>query len=130
DSGVFVAEVRSLAAGSPLQRRAAVAAVADPPLLRDPAIAAAALEVLDDATEGLRQASDHRADDVRALRKGLGYAWSVVIVATPEDGKRRFEALADESDSDIAWVVRENLKKARLERMDPEWVARMRDGSA
>ena len=29
-------------------------------------------------------------------------------------------------DADVRWVVRENLKKTRLERLDAEWVASLR----
>ena len=33
-------------------------------------------------------------------------------------------AIAFESDGDVGWLAREDLKKGRLKRMDPDWVAR------
>ena len=37
------------------------------------------------------QLGDRRSNDFRTLRKTLGYAWSVAIVALPEEGKPLFE---------------------------------------
>ncbi len=59
------------------------------------------------------------------LRKGLGYCWSVAVAALPEPGKARMERWLASDDPDVRWIMRENLKKARLQRLDPEWVARM-----
>jgi hypothetical protein len=112
--------------GSDLERRAAVATLAEPPLLRDPVLAAAALDVLDRVTADLAASPDRRADGFRALRKALGYAWSVVVAAGAPEARARFEALLASADPDVRWVVRENLKKARLERLDAAWVASLR----
>jgi hypothetical protein len=49
-------------------------------------------------------------------------------VADLECGKPRLECWARSPDPDVRWVVRENLKKARLVRQDPGWVATL--GSA
>jgi len=54
---------------------------------------------------------------VRALRQALGYCWSVAVVGDPAAGVPRFAALRGSSDPDVAWVVRENEKKARLRRV-------------
>jgi hypothetical protein len=113
-------------AGTDLERRAAVATLAEPPLLRDPALARAALEVVDRATACLATSPDRRDDGFRALRKALGYAWSVVVAAGAPGARERFEALLASGDPDVRWVVRENLTKARLERLDAEWVAALR----
>ncbi|MCY1247415.1 hypothetical protein D9M72_607440 [compost metagenome] len=53
------------------------------------------------------------------LRQGLGYCWSVAIAASPAEGFRRLERWAASDDKDVRWIVRENLKKARLARADP-----------
>jgi hypothetical protein len=45
----------------------------------------------------------------------------VAIVALPEAGKPLLEKWAENGDQDVQWVVRENLKKARLLRMDRRW---------
>ncbi len=51
------------------------------------------------------------------LRQALGYAWSVVIAALPGEGLPLFRDLETSTDPDIEWIVRENLKKARLKRL-------------
>jgi hypothetical protein len=42
--------------------------------------------------------------------------WSVAVAADPAAGPTRFEALAGNPDPDVAWIARENRKKARLVR--------------
>jgi hypothetical protein len=69
--------------------------------------------------------TDRRTEPFRVLRKGLGYCWSVAVVAVPDDGKARMERWLASDDPDVRWVMRENLRKARLKRLDPEWVARV-----
>jgi hypothetical protein len=87
--------------------------------------------VLTEATVGIAQAGaeERRSEEFRALRKGLGYCWSVAVAAAPEVGKPAFEDLVERAaasdDRDLAWVARENLRKRRLERIDPGWVARL-----
>ena len=82
--------------------------------------------MLDRATADLAASADRRDDGFRALRKALGYAWSVVVAAGAPEARARFEALLASGDPDVRWVVRENLKKARLERLDAAWVASLR----
>jgi len=103
----------------PLVVRAAVAAVAEPRLLRTPAAVDASLDTLDRATQSVVVAEDRRGKPVRVLRQALGYAWSVVIAADAERGWPRFIAwlTSHGDDADIAWIVRENLKKNRLVRL-------------
>ncbi|MBA3873794.1 MAG: hypothetical protein H0X30_32070, partial [Anaerolineae bacterium] len=57
-------------------------------------------------------------------RKGLAYCWSVAVAALPEQGKPLMEKWLASSDKDIRWLMRENLKKDRLKRMDSAWVDR------
>jgi len=103
----------------PLVRRAAVAAVCEPRLLRDPADARRALKVLEEITAGVEATpADRRRDpSVRTLRQALGYGWSVVVAADPADGLPVFQRLQTSSDPDVGWIVRENHKKARLRRV-------------
>jgi hypothetical protein len=102
----------------PLVARAAVAAVAEPRLLRTPAAVDSALDVLDSATTLLERSPDRRNEPVRVLRQALGYAWSVVIAADPGRGWPRFVEWSQRGDADVDWLVRENLKKNRLQRLD------------
>jgi hypothetical protein len=124
----LLAEVRAWGAGNAFERRAAVAALGEPRLLGEPRAVAALLDLLDDCTGSLtrlRAAGDAGGE---ALRKALGYAWSVAVAAAPETGRPRMErwlrSTAD--DRDIAWIMRQNLRKARLSRADPQWVRRWR----
>jgi hypothetical protein len=102
-----------------LVRRAAVAAVCEPRLLRTPASARRALALLDQVTEdlGSSPAADRRSPSVRTLRQALGYGWSVAIAALPAEGMQLFGQLQQSSDPDVAWIIRENLKKARLRKI-------------
>jgi hypothetical protein len=87
------------------------------------------LGVLEQATDGVTSAGPdrRRSDEFKALRKGLGYCWSVAVAAAPEVGRPAFEALvahaAHSGDRDLRWIARENLRKRRLERLDADWVA-------
>lgn len=103
----------------PLVRRAAVAAICEPRLLRTPATARRALELLDRVTGGLARVPEagRRSPSVRTLRQALGYGWSVAIAALPAEGLRMFGELEQSADPDIAWIVRENSKKNRLRKL-------------
>ena len=108
--------------GSPLEQRAAAAALCEPRLLGEAEHAWAVLQMLDGITATLEQATNRRSDDFLALRKGLGYCWSVAVVALPDEGKALMERWLVTADKDIRWIMQENLKKKRLARMDSAWV--------
>jgi hypothetical protein len=103
----------------PLVQRASAAGICEPRLLTSPEAAAAAVEVCDTATRALagRPRDERRDPAVRTLRQGLGYCWSVAVAADPAHGLPRFLALSASPDADVAWIVRENRKKARLARL-------------
>jgi len=103
-------------AGSWLLCRAVAAGVADPPLLRDPAWAEAALGLHELILERLAAASDRRAAGFRVLRQGLEFSLSVVVAAAPQEGFALLRRLALAPDRDLAWVLRSNLGKGRLAR--------------
>ena len=112
------------------EQRAAVATLAEPALLRDPLLAAGALRTLSAATTALLADDDRRSDAARTLRKTLGYAWSVVVAFGPAGARDAFEVLLDSDDPDLRWILRENLRKARLERFDAAWAERCRTALA
>ena len=122
DMDRLLAEMRCWAQGSPLEQRAAAAALCEPRLLAQPAHARATLEILDAVTATIPPAQARKSEGFRALRQGLGYCWSVAVVALPEVGKPMMEAWLSHPDPDIRWIMRENLSKARLARMDAAWV--------
>ena len=86
----------------------------------------------EEATAGVAgvDSGERRSDELRALRKGLGYCWSVAVAAAPNTGRPRFEDLVERAaasgDRDLRWIARENLRKRRLERLDADWVAALR----
>lgn len=100
----------------PLVVRAAAAAVAEPPLLRDAARGADALAIQAAAVAALagRPAGVRSTGPARVLRQALGYTLSVAAAATPDAGFRLLADLATRPDPDLRWIVRANLKKARL----------------
>ena len=101
--------------GSWLEMRAAAAAVADPPLLKNRGIAWSALQLHHKIFERVQLLTTGRkTEDFKALKKGLAYTLSVVVCAVPQEGFELMAQLASSADGDIRWIVRENLKKNRL----------------
>jgi hypothetical protein len=119
---LLIAAMREWGQGASLEQRAAAAALCEPRLLRHPQNAREVLGILDQITASIEQAVNRRSEDFLTLRKGLGYCWSVAVVALPVEGKALMEKWLAISDKDILWIMKENLKKARLERIDAEWV--------
>jgi hypothetical protein len=115
-------EMESWAQGTLLEKRAAAAALCEPRLLRNDQHARRTLAILDTITGSITKEEDRRSDDLKTLRKGLGYCWSVAVTALPGEGKPLFEKWLGCEDKDIRWIMKENLGKARLARMDGEWV--------
>lgn len=122
----LVGEMKLWAGGSCLEQRAAAAAICEPRLLRDPVIATEVLHLLDTITQRAAHVTDRHDPAFRALRKGLGYCWSVATVADPGTGKALMEKWMGVADRDIRWIMKQNLRKARLTRMDADWVERCR----
>jgi hypothetical protein len=108
--------------GTPLEKRAAVAAICEPRLLCEVHYARATLLILDNITTSLEWMVNRHSEEFLILRKGLGYCWSVAVIALPDEGKALMEKWLANSDKDIQWIMRENLKKNRLVRMDTHWV--------
>jgi len=128
DLPALLAEMPRWAEGGFFEQRAAVAALCEPRLLVQPAAVAVVLDVLDTCTAALTRAAGHRDPGCEALRKALGYGWSVAVAADglAGQGRARFERWLASPDRDVRWVLRENLKKNRLERLDPTWVAALK----
>lgn len=126
DMDALLQEMDHWSQGSFLEQRAAVAALCEPSLLRQQSQVERVLDLLDRVTASVQQAGDRRSDEFRVLRKGLGYCWSVAVAAHPEAGKVRMEHWLRTDDPDLLWIMKENLRKKRLARMDAEWVAAAR----
>jgi hypothetical protein len=124
DMASLLVEMRSWAQGNFLEQRAAAAALCEPRLLKQPEHSRAVLSILDTITVSIQQAADRQGETFQTLRKGMGYCWSVAVTALPSEGKPIMERWFKVPDKDIRWIMKENLKKNRLVRLDPGWVAR------
>ncbi len=106
--------------GNPYERRAVVAALCEPVLLRDPRWVVKILSIMDWITSSIIEEVDRRSDSFKALRKGLSHGWSVVAAARPDIGKARMEKWIEVEDRDIRWIMKQNLMRKRLVRMEEE----------
>lgn len=126
DMPALLYEMSQWSHGSPLEQRAAAAALCEPDLLCQESDVRQVLKVLDDITASIQKIENRKAGDFKILRQGLGYCWSVAVVACPGEGKHMMEKWFTEKDKDIRWIMKENLRKKRLERMDAQWVMKWR----
>jgi hypothetical protein len=102
-----------------------MAGLCEPRLLKKTEFCQQVLAILDEITTGIAATSGNKSDDFRVLRQALGYGWSVAIVSAPERGKVLFEKWAAFNHPDIQWIIKENLKKNRLIKLDAAWVEKM-----
>jgi hypothetical protein len=107
--------------GTLLERRAAAAGLCEPGLLVDVENCREVFSILEAITASILKEDDRRSDSFLALRRCLGYCWSVAVAAQPEIGKLKMEEWFAVEDKDVRWLMRQNLKKRRLERADPDW---------
>jgi hypothetical protein len=126
DMAALIQEMWTWSRGNRLEQRAAAAALCEPKLLQNPQRVKEVLQILDQITVSLSSGDDRRSEAFKALRKGLGYCWSVAAAAYPEAGKPWLEKWFTSDDIDVRWVMKENLKKNRLTRMDAAWVDKWR----
>jgi hypothetical protein len=127
DIYLLIREMKEWSQGNLLEKRAAAATLCEPKLLKDSDVVIKVFEILDQIMGSILEIKDRKTDAFRALRKGLGYCWSVTVVANPQQGKAYFEKWLSCQDNDIRWILKENLKKARLARMDSGWVEKMKN---
>jgi len=125
DMGALLQAMEDWSHGSLLEQRAAAAALCEPRLLRQLRHAERVLHTLDHITASLERVTDRRSEEFRVLRQGLGYCWSVAVVADPHNGKPMIEKWLTSTDADVRWIMKENLKKSRLTRLDSAWVQQL-----
>jgi hypothetical protein len=122
DMDLLLREMEQWSKGNLLEKRAAAAALCEPKLLREGKHIERVLRILDQITTSIQSTEDRKSDEFKALRKGLGYCWSVAAVALPDRGKKMMERWFSSDDKDVLWIMKENLRKKRLTRMDSGWV--------
>ena len=102
--------------GNYFQQRVAITSVAEPRLLNDAERMNAALDIQQIVLERIHATpgAERKREDFRSLRQASGYTMSVVTAAAPERGFALMHECATWNDTDITWILRENLKKKRL----------------
>ncbi|CAG0942719.1 hypothetical protein BROC_01975 [Candidatus Brocadiaceae bacterium] len=73
--------------GNDFEKRAIVAALCEPKLLKEKSEIIEILEILHKITIGFEKINGKLSDSQNSLRKTLGYGWSVAIVSLPNEGK-------------------------------------------
>ena len=121
DMEALLDKMETWATGTWLEMRAVAAGLAEPALLKEERHILRVLTLLDRITAAIENAMK-RDEDFKTLRQGLGYCWSVVVAALPAQGKGAMERWLSSTDKDVRWIMKENLKKKRLARMDATWV--------
>lgn len=121
----LLSDVEPWAHGSLLEMRAAAAACCEPRLLVNRQVAIRVLKLLDEITEKFVKQPERKSENARVLRQVLAYCWSVAAAASPQEGFEYMESWLAKSDPDVIWLMRENLKKNRLVRVDSERVERL-----
>lgn len=122
DIALTLVVVEAMGDGNAYEKRAAIAGICEPVLLKNDEIAERALRLLDSITRSIGSMTDRKSDGFIVLRKGLAYCWSVAVAANPDHGKPMMEKWLAMEDKDIRWIMKENLKKNRLAKMDAGWV--------
>jgi len=122
DMDLLLSEMKKWSKGNWYEKRAAAATLAEPRLLKKEKYAEQVLQILDKITASMKTSNESKDESFIVLRKGMGYCWSVAVAALPEAGKSIMEKWVDSKDKDIRWMMKENLKKNRLIRVDAVWV--------
>src|SRR6266487_354992 len=122
DMDLLLREMQKWSRGNWYEKRAAAAALAEPRLFKQPKHTKQVLQVLDKITASMENAENPKDESFKVLRQGMGYCWSVAAAALPEAGKPLMEKWLNSHDKDIHWMMKENLKKNRLIKMDADWV--------
>lgn len=107
-----------------LEKRAFIATLAHPPILGDLEVVRFSLAMSEDILHDVMLISEEnrRAEDFKALSKGLQYAISVFVSALPEEGFDLLRRYAQTDDPEIKKIVKANLGKARLTKKYPRMV--------
>lgn len=119
---MLLSEMKKWIKGNWYEKRAVAAALAEPRLLNQSKHAKQVLQILDRITESMETDDKAKDESYKVLRQGMAYCWSVAVVAAPEIGKPLMEKWLVSLDKDVRWMMKENLKKNRLLKMDANWV--------
>ena len=113
--------------GNFFEIRAAICALSHPKFLKSKRSAFQVLKYLDDIMQKLQAGKVRKTEDFRVLRLAMGYCWSVAVAASPLQGKGMMQKWIHTTDRDLLWIIKSNLSKNRIFRMDANWVRRMKE---
>jgi hypothetical protein len=122
DMELLLKKMQNWSEGCWYEKRAAAAALAEPRLLKEPRHVRQVLQILDEITASMESADPPKEEAFKVLRQAMGYCWSVAVAALPEEGRPMFENWLNSQSKDVRWIMKENLKKNRLAKMDVNWV--------
>jgi hypothetical protein len=122
DMDLLLREMKNWIKGNWYEKRAAAATLAEPRLLKQPKHAKQVLQIFDKITASMETNKAVKDESYKVLRQGMAYCWSVAVAALPGEGKPMMERWLDSEDKDIRWMMKENLKKNRLVKIDEAWV--------
>ncbi len=124
DFDYLIGEIDDWVLGNHFEKRAVVAGLCEPALLKKQENAIKTLAIVRAIIQAASEVLTTKDESFVALKKGLGYGLSVAVVANPTFGKKVFEELIPlaERSVTVKWILKENLKKNRLIRMDKNWV--------
>ena len=116
----LLAVMKDWAGDEPFVQRAVVAGLCEPAILKRNEDVVAVLEILDAITRSLATAEDRQSEGFEALRKALGYGWSVAAAAAPKNALPYLQKWMGSTDKDVRWVIKTNLGKARMAPLLPQ----------
>jgi hypothetical protein len=122
DMQLLLKEMQKWSHGNWYEKRAAAAALAEPRLLKEPRVVKQVLQILYKITASMESTHNPKDETFKVLRQGMGYCWSVAVAALPEAGKPIIEKWLNSHSKDVRLIIKENLKKNRLVKMDANWV--------
>lgn len=126
-SSEMLSYLEPLKLGSELEMRTYMATICEPILLKSYIDANEILEYLYQITTSHFSHGNKLNESQQVLKKALGYCWSVALCGENAD-RVMFEKLIDfKSYKHINWIITENLKKKRLEKLDSQWVVQLRE---
>lgn len=116
---MLLEEMKAWSHDVPFVQRAVVAGLCEPALLKNNQETVEVLVILDHITHSvaLTSSGNRRDDGFVALRKALGYGWSVAAAAAPQNARPYLEKWLRSNDKDVDWVMKSNLRKARMENL-------------
>ncbi len=107
-----------------LEKRAFLAALAHPPILKNKDIVRFSLRMSDDILKDIITSGDEsrKTEEFSVLSKGLQYCISVFTAELPEEGFQLLKNYACYKDKDIRKIIKANLSKTRLTKKYPQMV--------